>query len=94
MHARVHDFALADTEILVRLRSHILAVEDLGHLLEGQILGLDVEIPNDDDLKHQEHAVEDVVLPVQVVHGDRVDVLVEEQRSVQRVLHDCEALGA
>jgi len=55
-----------------------VAVEVPGDLLEGGVAGLDVEPPDDGELDGQPGAVEDVVLPADVVERDGVDVLVEE----------------
>jgi hypothetical protein len=62
MHARADSLQLG-AETLIRLGRNILAVEDLGHLLERQVLCLDVEEIDDDDLEAEEGAVEDVVFP-------------------------------
>lgn len=57
-----------------------LSIEMLDNFLQWGVSCLDVELPHDEKLEGQPHAVEDVVFPVQMIKGDRVDVLVEKQR--------------
>ena len=40
------------------------------------------------------NSLDNVVLPVQLVEGDRVGILVEDQRGADTELHDHETLGS
>jgi len=56
----------------------LVAVEVLGDFLEGGVACFDVEEVDDGEFDGEPDAVEDVVFPAEVVEGDGVDVLVEE----------------
>lgn len=60
----------------------LVTIEMFGDFLERSVACLDVEKVDDGKLDCEPDNVEDVVFPAQVVEGNRVDVLVEE---------DCEA---
>ena len=62
----------------------LVAVEVFGDFLERGVAGLDVEEVDDGELDAEPDAVEDVVFPGEVVEGDRVDVLVEEDWRAER----------
>ena len=55
-----------------------VAIEVLGDLLERGVACFDVEEVDDCEFHGEPDAVEDVVFPAEVVEGDGVDVLVEE----------------
>lgn len=73
------------------------AVEEGGNLLERKRAVATARLDNEevavDDLEGEEHAEDDVVLPVELGHGDGVDVLVEDERGVDGHLHRHETLG-
>lgn len=66
----------------------LLAVKKLGHLLERRISRLNQLGPDEPALKHQEAAVHDVVAPLDVFDGDRIDKLVEEECAQDREAAD------
>lgn len=59
-----------------------LAVKVLGNLLEWRVLGLNEELPHNDQLEGDPATVYNVVLPADGTECDRVYVLVEPQRHV------------
>lgn len=71
-----------------------VAVEVAGNLLERGVLGLDVEEVDNDEFHSEPDAVDDVVLPADVVEGNGVDVGVEEQSEVNASEHVAHGLGA
>lgn len=72
----------------------IVSVKVLGDFLEWRLSGLDVEEPNDRKLNSQPAAVEDVVFPADVLEGNWVNVLIEEEGQVDAEEHDGETLGS
>jgi hypothetical protein len=56
----------------------LVAVEVFCDFLKGSVACFDVEEVDDCELHGEPDAVEDVVFPAEVVEGDGVDVLVEE----------------
>ena len=56
----------------------LVTVEVLGNFLEWGVACFDVEKVDDCEFHGEPDAVEDVVFPAEVVEGDGVDVLVEE----------------
>lgn len=62
------------------------------------ILGLDVEDVDEDELDGDPAGVDAVQLPLaalpHAVHGDGVDVVVDDERDVDGDVHDHHALGA
>ena len=56
----------------------LVAVEVLGDFFEGRVSGLDVKEIDDGEFNSEPDAVEDVVLPGEVIEGNWIDVLVEE----------------
>ena len=56
----------------------VLTIKVLGHLFQGGVLGLNEEEVDDGKLETEPDTVEDVVLPAEVVKGNWVDILVEE----------------
>lgn len=71
----------------------ILAVEVLGDFLKRSVSGFDEEEVDNDQLKSQPAVVHNVVLPGDVLDGDWVDVVVEEESAVDEEEHDSETLG-
>lgn len=57
----------------------VLAVEQGGSLLERETLRLDDEEVEEDELEGDPAAVDDIVLPAQIIEGDGVNVLVEDE---------------
>ena len=76
----------------------IVTVNDLGKLLEGRALGLNVHEVHEEKLDTDPDGVDDVQFPRVVLaeglesHG--VGVLVEQQRYLDRDVEDHETLGA
>lgn len=66
--------------------------------MEEDVLGLDVEEVNEDELDGDPAGVDAVELPLaalpNAVHGDGVDVVVDDERDVDGDVHDHHALGA
>ena len=60
----------------------VITVEVLSDFLEWGVAGLDVEEVDDSEFDGEPDAVNDVVLPANVVEGDGVDVLIEEDWSM------------
>lgn len=56
----------------------LVAIEVPGNFLHGHVSGLDDHVVEEDNFESQEADVEDVVAPLDVLHGDGVDELVEE----------------
>ena len=73
---------------------NVLAIEKRGGLLEREALRLDDEEVAEYELKREPRAVDDIVLPSDVLEGDRVDVLVEDEGERDREVEDVEALRA
>lgn len=71
-----------------------IAIKVLGNLLQRRVPGLDVELPNNKQLKHQPDTVHNEVLPANVLDGDRVDVLVEKETERHAEEHQRQAFGA
>ena len=75
-----------------------IAVEQGTNLFEGKgsvlSFGLDDGEVEVDELESDPDTVDDVVSPVEGVHGDWVDILVEDQRGVNTDLEDHETLGS
>lgn len=55
----------------------LLSIKVLGNFFDGHIASLNDEEVDEPQLKAQEAAVADVVLPANSLHGDRVGVLIE-----------------
>lgn len=74
-----------------------VAVDDLGQLLEGRPLGLDVHEVDEGQLAEDPARVDDVQLPgvrlAERLERDRVGVRVEAQRRLDHDVEDHEALG-
>jgi len=80
--------------LCVELGDLLLSIEYRGGLFQRAVLGLDDEEPHKDELKEQEHAVHDVVLPCEGVERDGVRVLVEDESARDGEVEDSETLGA
>ncbi len=76
----------------------VVAIDDLGELFECRPFGLDVHEVDEGELEPDPDGVDDVQFPGVVeaerLEGDRVGVLVEQQRDLDRDVEDHEALGA
>lgn len=68
------------------------------HSKDNNILGLDVEEVDKDELEGDPGGVDGVQLPLgalpHAVHGDRVDLVVHNERDVDGDVHDHHTLGA
>lgn len=56
----------------------ILTVKVLGNLFQWRVPSLNVEEVDDDQFERQPDAVKDIILPTEIVEGNGIDVLVEE----------------
>ena len=54
----------------------------LNNLFQRSVPRLDIELPYDEEFKTDPDTVEDVVLPLQMIEGNWVDVLVEEEGEI------------
>lgn len=72
----------------------VVSIKVLSDFLEWSMSGLNVEEPNDRKLNSQPAAVEDVVFPTDVLEGNWVNVLIEEEGQVNAEEHDGETLGS
>lgn len=70
-----------------------ITIEVLGNFLESCVSGLNVEEVHDRKFDSEPAAVENVVLPPNVIECNRVDVGVEEESNIDTEEHDCHALG-
>jgi len=71
----------------------IVTIEVPGDFLERRVTSLDEEEVNDNQFDSQPAVVNDVVLPGDVADGNWVDVVVEEESTVDEKEHDSETLG-
>lgn len=55
-----------------------ITVKVLRDFFQGCVAGLNVEEIYDDKLKSKPSAVEDVILPANMIECDRIDILIEE----------------
>jgi len=86
---------LEDSELLlsksssgVTTNASILTIEVLGNLLKWGVAGLDEEEVDDDKLNGEPAAVDNIVLPLNVLESNWVDVVVEEESQVDEHEHD------
>lgn len=91
------DIVGSTSTLLSDLVGTLLSVEEGRDLLEGKRTVLAQSL-NDGEVEVTEFecepdTVDDVVFPVEGVHGDRVDVLVEDEGHVDTELKDEETLG-
>lgn len=63
-----------------RAENTYIAIEVFGNLLERGVAGLDIEYVDNSQLNCKPDVVHNVVLPVDVLHGDWVDILVAALR--------------
>ena len=97
--ARLSSVTSSDLGGKLQVLLSLFTVKESGNLFERQdttvlALGLDdgpVEIA---EFERDPAGVDDVVFPVESVHGDGVDVLVEDERRRDAELHDHQTLGA
>lgn len=71
----------------------ILTVKVLGNLLKRSVAGLDKEEVDKGEFDGEPHAVDNVVLPSNVVERNWVDVVVEEEGQVDKEEHDGHTTG-
>jgi len=71
----------------------IFTIEVLGNFLKRSVPGLDEEEVDNGQFKSQPAVVDNIVLPCDVLDGNWVDVVVEEQSAVDEEEHDGETLG-
>lgn len=74
-------------------KNSAVTVEHLDNLLQRNLLRLNIVFPDHKDLKRQEDTVDEVVFPVNVFQGDRVDVLVEPKTEINAEEHESQTLG-
>lgn len=70
-----------------------IAIKVLGNLLQRRVPGLDVKLPNNKQFKHQPDTVHNAVLPANVLDGNWVDVLIEEETERHAEEHQRQAFG-
>lgn len=97
------DVVRLDSNLLLHLlevevgHGRVLAVDDLGQLLEGRALGFDVHEVDEGQLAEDPASVDEVQLPgvrlAEGLEGDRVGVRVEAQRRLHHDVEDHEALS-
>jgi hypothetical protein len=84
--------------LLSNLVGSLLSVEQGRDFLEGKGAVLAQSLDNGEvevsELEGEPDTVDNVVFPVEGVHGDRVDVLVEDEGTVDTDLEDKETLGS
>src|SRR5690606_2533325 len=69
-------------------------IEVLGDLLKWSVAGLNEEEVDEGKLNGEPAAVDNVVLPADCVHGNWVDVVVEEESQVDEQEHDSHTTSA
>lgn len=62
-----------------------VTIEMFHDLFQRSVPRLDIELPYNEEFKQDPYAVENVIFPLQMIEGNGIDVLVEEERKV-----DCE----
>lgn len=70
-----------------------VTIELLDNLLQGNLLGLNVVLPDNENLKDQEDTVNQVVLPANRVQRDGVHILIEPETEVDTEEHEGKTLG-
>lgn len=82
---------------LLRSRSStqnsMVTIELLHNFLQGDLLRLNIVLPDNKDFKSQEDTVHQIILPLNVLDGDRVDILVEPQTEINTEEHQCQTLS-
>ena len=78
------------------MSNHVVAVEDLGDLLESRALGLDVDKVDEDELNKDPECVEEGEVPVarQVLPRDGVGLVADGEDGLDCDVHDHQTLGA
>lgn len=70
-----------------------VTVKLLDNLLQGNLLGLNVVLPDDENLKDEEDTVNQVVLPANFFQRNWVHILIEPETEVHTEEHEGKALG-